>query len=224
VRMAKGTGSIGEIRKKITKTHEFISTSYHEAGHAVYALLHLMRVGTVSVFENKKLKRVHGFTYYDYISDLDSIRDPELLNILVRAEIGVSYAGLIAEKSLFKSISGSNQTPMFISDGSTEDNRAARELLTKYSLAPPGPKRSLYKKKIAREIQNELHANWDAVTLIAHALFKRRKLSFEDLQILLTEKSKNKKFWKEQFKNINYFYDNSDNLDEKDLRSILFKK
>jgi hypothetical protein len=224
VRMAKGTGSIGEIRKKITKTHEFISTSYHEAGHTVYALLHLMRVGAVSVFENKKLKRVHGFTYYDYLSDLEAIQDPELLNVLVRAEIGVSYAGLIAEKSLFKSISGSTQTPMFISDGSTEDNKAARELLARYNLAPPGPKRSLYKKKMSREIQNELHANWDAVTLVAHELFKRRKLSFEDLRILLTERSKNKKFWKEQFKNISYFYDNSDNLDENDLKAFLFKK
>jgi ATP-dependent Zn protease len=219
--MAKSSGSIGEIRKKITKTHEFISTSYHEAGHTIYALLHLMRVGSVSVFENKKLKRVHGSTYYDYLSDLESIQDPELLNVLVRAEIGVSYAGLIAEKSLFKSISGSHQTPMFISDGSTEDNKVARELIQKYNLAPPGAKRSLYKKKLAREIQSELHANWDAVTLVAHALFKHRKLSFEDLRKLLTERSRHKKFWKEQFKKVNYFYDNSESLDENDLRSIL---
>src|ERR1700674_2354629 len=117
--MANGTGSIAEIRKKVTKTHEFISTSYHESGHTIYALLHLMRVSSVSVFEDKKLKRIHGNTYYDYPSDFDDIQDPDLLNTLLRAEVGISYAGLIAEKTLFRSISGSRQTPMFISDGSS---------------------------------------------------------------------------------------------------------
>ncbi len=219
--MAKGAGSIADIRKKVTKTHEFISTSYHEAGHTIYALLHLMKVSSVNVFENKKLKRVHGNTYYDYPSDFDEIQDPDLLNTLVRAEVGISYAGLIAEKSLFRSISGSKQTPMFISDGSTEDNKSAREVIKKYNLAPPGPKRTAYKRKLMREVQSELHAHWDAVMVVSHALFKHRRLSFIDLQELLTKKTHNKKFWKEQFKKITYFYDNNKTLDEKDLKSIL---
>ncbi len=219
--MARGTGSIADIRKKVTKTHEFISTSYHEAGHTVYALLHLMRVSSVAVFENKKLKRVHGITYYDYPSDFDEIQDPSLLNTLVRAEVGISYAGLIAESSLFRSISGSRQIPIFITDGSADDNKSAREVIKKYNLAPPGPKRTAYKQKLMREVRNELHSNWDAVMVVAHALFRHRRLSFVDLQELLTKKTHNKKFWKDQFKKINYFYDNSKNLDEKDLKSIL---
>lgn len=219
--MAKGTGSIAEIRKKVTKTHEFISTSYHEAGHTIYALLHLMKVTSVSVFENKKLKRVHGITYYDYPTEFDEIQDSDLLNTLVRAEVGISYAGLIAEKTLFRSISGSRQTPMFISDGSGEDNKSAREVIKKYNLAPPGPKRTAYKQKLSREVRNELHTHWDDVVAVSHALFKRRRLSFDDLRELLTKRSRNKKFWKEQFKNISYFYDNSKTLDEKDLKSIL---
>lgn len=219
--MANGTGSIAEIRKKVTKTHEFISTSYHEAGHAIYALLHLMRVTSVSVFENKKVKRVHGNTYYDYPNELDEIQDSELLGILVRAEVGISYAGLIAEKLLFRSISGSKQTPMFISDGSSEDNKAARLIIKKYNLAPPGLKRSTYKRKLMREVQHDLITHWDAVTVLSHALFKHHKLSFADLQELLTKKTRNKKFWKEQFKKISYFYDNNQALDENDLKSML---
>ncbi len=221
--MARGTGSIADIRKKVTKTHEFISTSYHEAGHAVYALLHLMRVSSVAVFENKKLKRVHGITYYDYPSDFDEIQDPDLLNTLVRSEVGVSYAGLIAEASLFRSISGSKQIPTFISDGSADDNKSAREMMKKYNLSSPGPKRTAYKRKLMADVQAELHANWDAVMVVAHALFRHRRLSFVDLQELLTKKTHNKKFWKEQFKKISYFYDNNANLDEKDLKSILSK-
>lgn len=221
MRMGSGIGSIGEIRKKVTKTHEFISTSYHEAGHTIYALLHLMKISHVAVFENKKLKRIHGETYYDHPGDFDSIKDSALLESLVRADVGMSYAGLIAEKTLFRSISGSSQTPSFIIDGSIEDNRGAAALINKYNLVPPGPKRAAFKKKLMREVHAELHAHWDAVTLVAHALFKHRKLSGDDVVILLTTRSKNKKFWKEQFKKINYFYDNSETLDEKDLKSIL---
>lgn len=221
--MANGVGSIGEIRKKVTKTHEFISTSYHEAGHTIYALLHLIKISHVTVFENKKLKRIHGETYYDHPGDFDSIQDSDLLATLVRADVGMSYAGLIAEKTLFKSISGSSKTPSFIIDGSVEDNRGAATLITKYNLVQPGPKRAAFKKKLMREVQGELHVHWEAVTLIAHALFKHRRLQAEDIMILLTTRSKNKKFWKEQFKKINYFYDNSRHLDEKDLKIMLSK-
>lgn len=219
--MPKRIGSISETRKKMTLFYDLTSSSYHEAGHTIYALLHLMRVNYVSVFENKKLKRIHGVTYYDYPSDLETIQDSDLLNVLARAEIGVNYAGLIAEKVLFKSISGSSQTPIFISYGSTEDNKSARELIKKHNLCVPGPKTSLYKKKLSREIQNELNIHWDAVVVVSHALFRYRKLDFEGLQLLLTKKTKNKKFWKEQFKKISYFYNNSEKLDENDLKIIL---
>jgi hypothetical protein len=218
--MAKGTGSIGEIRKKVTKTLELISTSYHEAGHTIYALLHVMKVYSVSVFENKKLKRIHGSTYYNYPIEFGSIQNLELLELLARADIGLSYAGLIAEKILFKGISGSSQIPQFISAGSTDDNESAREMIKKYNLALPGKKRMSFKIKLMREVQNELYQHWDDVTLVSHALFQYRKLSYQDLQYLLTRKSKNKKFWKEQFKNINYFH-NNEALDELDLKSIL---
>lgn len=220
--MAKNKG-IHQIRKKITTQFELISTSYHESSHTIYALLHYMKVGSVCIFQDPKLKRIHGFTYYEYITPVETVEDPELRNLLVRAELGISYSGLIGEKTLFKSISGSNQTPAFISDGSTEDNKSARELIKKYDLAPPGAKRSLYKKKLSRQIQHELYEHWDALTLVAHVLFKRRKLTFEDLQELLTKKAKNKDFWKEQFKIINYLCNNSELLDESDLKEILYE-
>ena len=62
--MAKGA-SIGEIRKKVTTTYELITTSYHEAGHAIFALLCEMKVSSVCIFEHKMLKRIHGFTQYE---------------------------------------------------------------------------------------------------------------------------------------------------------------
>ena len=59
-----GVGTIANVRKKFHSTHELITTSYHEAGHAVYGLLKCMKIEEVSVFENKKTKRIEGFTYY----------------------------------------------------------------------------------------------------------------------------------------------------------------
>ena len=215
-----GTGTIGEIRKKVTKTHELISTAYHEAGHTVYALLHHMFVQSVYIFEHKKWKRIHGFTHYNSPS-VSSIKDSDLQQSLLINEIKLSYAGLTAEKYHFKCISGSDKFPMFLKDGSSDDTLSAAALMKKYNLAPPGKKRYNYKQKLIRETLHELQLHWDAVTVIAHALFKHKKLSFEDLRLLLTKKTRNKKFWTEQFKEISFIYENAATLDEKQLKYIL---
>lgn len=200
--MAKGA-SIREIRKKVTKIYELITTSYHEAGHTVYALLHRMKVNSVYVFEHKILKRIHGFTQYQS-QDID--RDGVDFIQCLEQEIGLSYAGLLAEKYHFKSISGSDQVPMFIKEGSYDDLLTIRKLLQKYNVVPPGKKRYAYKRKIAKQTLSTLVEYWNAVDLIAHALFKRRRLSYQDLQTLLITKSNNKKFWKSLFKDIDSIY------------------
>jgi hypothetical protein len=194
--MAKGA-SIGEIRKKVTKIYELILASFHEAGHTIYALLCGMKVNSVYVFEHKTLKRVHGIT--DYSSWVLEENSP-IFATLLEQEIGLSYAGLIAEKHHFKTISGSDQIPMFIKEGSSDDFLSVRKLMKQYNPVPPGKKRTVYKQKIIRQTLSLLIQNWDAIDLVSHALFKHKRLSFQDLRDLLTKKSSNKKLWKEQFK------------------------
>lgn len=215
-----GQGTIGEIRKKVTKTHELISTAFHEAGHTVYALLHLMKVESVYVFEDKKSKRICGFTHYNS-PGVEQFQDSELINILLINEIKLSYAGLTAEKYHFKCLTGSDKFPMFLKDGSSDDTLSAAALIKKYNLAPAGQKRYNFKQKMIRQTLHEQQLHWDAVTAIAHALFQRKRLSYTDLRELLTKKTKNKKFWKEQFKRMASIYDNIATLDEKSLKSIL---
>lgn len=198
-------GSIDDFRKKVTKTYEFISTSYHEAGHAVYGLLHFMKIESVYVFEDKKFKRINGFTHY-HSPQLDSIEDIKMLGNRVYAEIGLSYAGLVAEKHQFLLASGSNKFPLFLKDGSSDDTIEASKVMRKYQVAPPGRKRYEFKKKMIREVGQELQEHWDAVTLIAHALFRKKQLNFLELKTLLTRKTNNKKFWKNQFKIIEPIY------------------
>jgi hypothetical protein len=215
-----GKGTIADIRKKFHKTHELISTSYHEAGHTLYGLLHLMKIESVLVYEEKKSKRICGFTHYNS-PDLAEIKDPELLNERVHAEICLSYAGLIAEKRYFKVISGSDKFPMFLREGSSSDINCASVLIKRFNTAPSGRKRYKYKQELIKQIGVEILTNWNDVVLIAHALFKKKKLYFHDLRTLLTQKSENKKFWKAQFALITHTYENTGLLDENYLKSIL---
>lgn len=71
-----------------------------------------------------------------------------------------------------------------------------------------------------REVRGTLNEHWDAILAVSHALFSHRRLNFDDLQEVLTKKTKNKKFWKEQFKKINYFHDNK-GLDDSEIRVML---
>lgn len=204
--MANNTVPIREIRKKVTKIHELISTSYHEAGHTIYSLLHLMHVFSVSIYEDKETKRIHGLTQYYYLGNLDEVPEGDVKKYMLLIEISNSYAGLIAEKILFKSISGSDKIPMFTKNLSSEDNIEANNLIKKYNIVPPGKKRSAYKRLLNKKVSLELNSNWDAVSTVAHALFKHRRLTYDDLKELLIKKTNNKKYWKEQFKKMDRYY------------------
>lgn len=212
--------SISNIRKQITYVHEVISTSYHEAGHAIYSLLCGMRVPYVFIFKNKKNKRVQGFCQYE-TPDLDLIKDPNLVFSLVDYEIGIKYAGLTAEKYHFKIISGSDNFPMFLRDGSSDDTLSAAALIRQYNISPPGKKRYSYKKKKINEVLHSLKDYWDDVTLLAHRLFRKKRMSFIDIKNLLIKHSPNKKFWKEQLKIISDLFDKNMHLDEKYLKHTL---
>lgn len=219
--MANSSGSIGDIRKKFHETHELISTAYHEAGHAIYGLIHHINIGPVLVFLDKKSKRIHGFTHYDP-AVLSEIQDPELFNDRLYSEIGLSYAGLVAEKRYFKIISGSDKFPMFLREGSSHDFSEAAALFEKYNLSEPGRKRYNHKQKIIKSIDRELQKHWDAVTIIAHSLFKKKKISSLEIKELLIKKTEDKEFWKKNFKVHEQLYNNSEPLDEKDIKSILY--
>jgi ATP-dependent Zn protease len=218
--MTNSAGSIGNIRKKFHETHELISTAYHEAGHAVYGLIHYINIGPVLVFEDRKSKRIHGFTHYEP-AVLAEIQDVILFNDRLYSEIGLSYAGLVAEKRHFKMMSGSDKFPMFLREGSSNDFSEAACLFEKYNLSEPGRKRYNHKQKIIKTIDRELQKHWDAVTLIAHSLFKKKKISAFEIKELLIKKSHDKDFWKQKFKIHEQLYNNSETLDEKNIKYIM---
>ncbi len=212
--------SIVDVRKNFHKTHDLIFTIYHEAGHIVYGLLYIINILGVSVEENKKTKRVDGLTeYHPWL--LTDLEDSKLFNDRLHAEICFHYAGLISEKIYFKLISGSNKLPAYLKEGSSTDFSNATALFEKFQLLDSGKPRLEYKKNLMKEISDELLNHWDAVMLVAHGLYKKKKYSFNDLKLLLTKKSKNKKFWKNKFKIHEQLYENIDKLDENQIKTIL---
>src|ERR1700689_5417665 len=130
--MSNEAESIDKIRKKVTYTHELISAAYHESGHTIYGLLHHMKIEMVHVFEDKKTKRMCGFTHFNY-SDPSEIEDSVLVLELMKAEICLNYSGLCAEKYHFKNVSGSDKFPAFWKNGSSSDTMAAAELMKEYN-------------------------------------------------------------------------------------------
>ncbi len=219
--MANNAGSSLNIRNQISKIHQVISTSYHEAGHAIYSLLHGMKVHEVFIYENKKNKRIEGACNYE-MPEVDIIKDAELASYLLLSEIGIKYAGLTSEKYFFKIISGSDKFPIFLKDGSSDDTLSAAKIIKKYNISPPGKERYSFKKRKINEVLKELSKNWDDVILISHALVSKKKLSFLDIKNILVSKSIYKKFWKKQFKKIDVIFFNLEMLDERELKFILF--
>ncbi|CAB4197059.1 hypothetical protein UFOVP1290_579 [uncultured Caudovirales phage] len=208
-------------RANISKLYDCIISAYHESGHVIYGLLHFMKVSSVNLFEDKKNKRIGGLCNYECAKDLSDIKDNSLFNEQLKYEICIKYAGLTAEKYHFRTISGSDKFPIFLRDGSSDDTLSAAALIKQYNIVLPGEKRYVYKKKLIKEIALELQQHWNAVTIVSHVLFRKKKLNYTDLKKLLTTKTVNKKFWKKQFKIIDYIFENSQTLDDKDL-SIIF--
>lgn len=219
-KIARKTGTIDKVRKKITHTHDLISTSWHESGHVIFALLCGMRVPSVYVFENKKNKRIEGFCHYESVKELSDIQDSSLFTEQLKAEISIKYAGLTAEKHYYKIISGSDKFPMFLKDGSSPDISSAADLIKQYNVAQPGKKRYAYKKSLIREILLKLQDHWDAVTAIAHGLIQKKRLFYADIKKILIRKTKNKVFWKEQFKIIDHIFNDKLIIEEADLKDI----
>lgn len=212
------SNSLNNIRKRMHKTYSLIFTSYHEAGHVIYSLLHFIRVDSVLLYEYNR--KTAGITHYDPIINIDYVHDQCLFNYLLNSEICMYYAGLVSEKIHYKNISGSDKFPNDLKSGSEFDTVHVSNLIKKYNLVKPGKKRSLFKKNLIKKISHILQKYWSDVCIIAHSLFEKKKLDFLDLKLNLITKSKNKQFWKLQFKTINKLF-NFKSLDENKIKIIL---
>lgn len=205
--------------QKLSRDYELISAAHHEAGHTICGLLSFIKVHAAGV--NSLLKSAEDIGCTDYETIEGSFQDPEIIRFLQLSEIRLNYAGMVSERIFYKGICGADKLPMMLREGCSEDIEKAAKLIKKHDLAPAGRKRWLFKQKIMRAIRQNLEEHWEAVRLIAHALYKRKRLNFDDLRELLTKKLKNRDFWKKQFAKINSLYDRALPLDEEKIRATI---
>lgn len=202
---------------KLSQNHSMIATCYHEAGHAICALLMFAKVSNVFV---QKDRLISGATDFDVI---ENVQDSELADFITKSEININYAGMVAEKIFYKDITGSTILPNVLKKGCEEDVRQVADIIKKNNLSPPGQKRYSYKKKIQSDTNKLLLEYWEDVKIVAHSLFDKKKLNYEDLKLVLTKKSSNKDFWKNQFKYISLYIDQEKEIDAKDIKIITRK-
>lgn len=222
-----GSESLSNKEIKLSYDHELITTCYHEAGHTVSGLFNFMAIPTVSIdmarnYNSKTKKKLNlGETLYHLPVSYEEIKDENLYHQVAISEIHINYAGLAAEKLFYKEICGTDQLPMALKYGSYKDRDSVSDIIKEFNLAPPGRKRHLFKKKALNDCMRDLAGIWEDVRLVAHALYRMRKLYHSDLQSLLCSKSKNKKFWKKQFRAIEILQIPAIQLDEKKIKTIM---
>lgn len=198
--------------KKQSFDYELIAMSFHESAHTICALNNYLQVFNVNVMTPKK----RGGNTEFYIYGNDEVKDEELSKILLIFELQAIYAGLIGEKMYYKDICGSSKFPMHLRIGSSYDIAFASKIIRKNNLMPPGKKTFLFKKQIQFDVEQILYEHWDAVKVIAHSLYKKKKLSLDELKFLLTRKTEHKDFWKDRFKKMNLIH-NDKNCPTEDL-------
>lgn len=206
--------------KKQSIDYSLIAAAHHEASHSIVALLNLIQVSDVSVKIDDA--DATGLTQF-YMYKNSHTEDKELLEMLTIADLQVAYAGLQGEKLYYKDICGSSKFPLHLRIGSSEDFSTAQKLIRSHNLASPGKETSALKKKLQVEVEQMLVAYWDDVKLVAHQLYKRRKLFYADLKNLLTRNNDNKDFWKTQFKLINFIHHDSKVPGEQEVKETLHK-
>lgn len=192
----------GEDQKQISD-YNLISTAYHESSHIICALYNCFQVysANAATIESASDSNTHFYSYDEPITD------EELKRTILIFEVQVMMSGLVGERIYYKDITGSDRFPKHLKNGSAYDIKSASKLIRSNNLAVPGNKTTLLKKQIQSDVENMLNTYWADVKIIAHLLYRKKRLTYEDLKYTLTRKSDNKEMWKEKFRKIKTIFD-----------------
>lgn len=206
------------IAKQQANDYGLIATSYHEAAHTIVGLANLIMINDVIVIDSQE-----GTTNY-YLYRPEETEDEHIREILLKSELKTVYAGLVGEKMYYKDICGSSAFPTHLKIGSSIDTQIASKLIRKYQLANAGKATFKLKEEIREEVKKILIRHWEAVKIVAHALYKKKKLSFIELKYLLTRTLQDKDFWKDKFKTMKIIYAEENDITTKIVRNLISAK
>jgi hypothetical protein len=212
------------ITSKQVRDYNAIATSYHEASHTIIALLNYFYVYNVNIVPKPdSYGEMNWWSWLDHMSDIttSNIDDQDLCYSIHYSHIGTLYAGLIGERLYYYNACGSDKFPMHLKQGSIYDYQDASFVIRKNKIAKPGRETLLLKKQIQKDIREILENNWEAVKVVAHQLYKKKRLGFDEIKHILTRKTENKMFWKEQFRKIKMIYSEKSNLTVSEFKKLI---
>lgn len=189
--------------KKQSFDYALIAMAYHESGHAVIALYNYFYVSDINAMRMGMVPKnlEEGEINYNIYKE-ELIDDKELKKIFLIFELQLLYAGLMSEKIYYKDVCGSSKFPMHLRIGSNYDFNLASKIIRKNKLAEPGKNTFLFKKQVQFDVEQIITNYWDDIKIVSHALYKKKKLTFDELKFILSRKSINKDFWRDRFKKI----------------------
>jgi hypothetical protein len=187
-----------DVFKKQVNDYNLIASAWHESGHAVCGLHNYLMVFNVNVIAPHYNMGNTEYFYYD----VSSYQDHYLIKLFAILDLQATYAGLLAERLYYENICGSDKFPMHLKIGSSDDINLASKEIRKYKLALPGKETFNLKKKIKNDTGKILTEHWQSVKLVAHRLYQKKQLSFDDLKYILTRQTDQKEFWKDRFRKI----------------------
>lgn len=202
----------------MANNYETIASSYHEAAHTIVGLAHLIYIDNVSISEGNG-----GDTNY-LIYHVDNTNDQSLKRLIIMSELRTVYAGLVGEKIFYEDICGSHLFPMHLKNGSSFDISTGAAIIRKYKLADAGEKTYALKQEIKHDCHKFLDKHWESVKIVAHALYRKKKMNFSELKYLLTRNNEHKDFWKDKFKKIKLIYDEEKQVSEKVVKNLITSK
>jgi len=215
---------ISDLKKK-SWDYDLIAMAHHEAGHVVCALHNFMYVNDASVMTPNKKEGSTNFIIYGYYDEYNdsTVEDQDLHKILLIFEIQTLYAGLIAEKMYYKDICGSHKFPNHLKNGSSYDTGLASSLIRKNKLAQPGKQTFLLKKQIQYDVEQILAEHWDAVKVVAHFLYQKKRLTFDEMKYALSRRTERKDFWKDKFKKIKLIHNDKIHPTEEFVKDLVLE-
>lgn len=180
---------------RVVSNYQDISTCYHESGHIICALLSFCEVSSAEIKSADE-----AYVYYD-CPDIESANNKTKFS-LIKKEIGIRYAGVLAEKIFFQNLHPLDTMPMSVKIGSSDDFKTASDIIRKYNVVKSGKDRQKFKNKIKLKIEKLLHYHWKDVALIANVLLDKKKINFNKIKTVLSTKSSKAKKWKMVFEKI----------------------
>lgn len=189
---------MGSSAAKKRRDYDLIGSCWHEASHAIIATYNYFYVYNIVVSITSNV---------DYYMPSDGIFDDvELKKLVAILQVQLLYAGSVGELLYYKEACGSLTYPKHLMKDWGYDIEHSSAIIRSNDLAIPGKRTFLFKKQVKYEVSKILLDHWDDVRLLSHLLYKKKKLSYQDLKHILTRKSYNKEFWRSRFRGITEIY------------------